>query len=214
MASFFSDLERLAYALLIQKSGINDRIYRFSKLTGMIVRGEDVRGLNSPLQISPLEQHRVYSKLDGPIYGDFNARARTTILLRVEKLLCGGGATYDYQTITVEHVLPQTPQPNSNWLMWFPNANERYQWIHRIGNLALLTRKKNSAASNYEFDAKKRAYFAKGGVSPFVLTSQVLDKTEWTPQIVAARQQVLLALLEKHWKLENREDPASKTAQP
>jgi hypothetical protein len=155
----------------------------------------------------------VYTKLDGMFYETFAARARTTILLRLDTLLSGGGAKYDYQTITAEHVLPQSPPAGSKWLTWFPNANDQFQWVHKLGNLALLTRKKNSAASNYEFDKKKQSYFAQGGVSPFVLTTQVLDKNEWTPAIVAERQKQLLALLENHWRLKNRKNPHATTAQ-
>jgi hypothetical protein len=214
MALLFRDLERLAYALLIQKSGINDRIDRFSRLTGAIIKGEDIRAEKSPLQLTPTEQYHVYAQLDGMVYDTFNARAPTTILLRLDTLLSGGGAKYDYQTITAEHVLPQTPPQGSKWLTWFPNAGDRYQCVHKLGNLALLTRKKNSAASNYEFDRKKQTYFAQGGVSPFVLTTQVLDKNEWTPAIVAARQQQLLVLLENHWQLKNRQNPAVAATQP
>lgn len=214
MAAFFRSLERLAYALLIQRSGINDRIDRFSRLTSAIIKGDDIQAPTSSLELTPTEQYRVYTQLDGMVYDTFGARARTTILLRLDTLLSGGGANYDYQTITAEHVLPQNPPTGSKWLAWFPNANDRYQWVHKLGNLALLTRKKNSAASNFEFDKKKQAYFAQGGVSPFVLTTQVLSKNEWTPVIVAGRQQQLLALLEKHWRLQDRQDPAILTAQP
>ena len=122
------------------------------------------------------------------------ATAYEEVLLRLDTLVSGGGAKYDYQTITVEHVLPQNPPGGSMWLTWFPDANDRYQWVHKLSNLELLTRKKNSAASNYEFDRKKQSYFSQGGVSPFVLTTQVLNKNEWTPAIVAARQKELLAL--------------------
>lgn len=209
MASFFRDLERLAYALLIQRAGINDRIERFSQLTNVIAKGSDLHEEQSPLQLSPAEQYRVYTQLDGPFYDTFAARARTTILLRLDTLLSGGGAKYDYQTITVEHVLPQQPPQGSNWLGWFPDVKDRYQWVHRLGNLALLTRKKNSSASNYEFDKKKQSYFAHGGVSPFVLTTQVLGKKEWTPSIVTQRQTELLALLEQHWRLKQRKNPAA-----
>jgi hypothetical protein len=214
MAAFFRDLERLAYALLIQKAGINERIERFSKLTIAIANGANLSDDLSPLQLTPTEQYTVYTRLDGMFYETFNARARTTILLRLDTLLSGGGAKYDYQTITAEHVLPQNPPANSNWLTWFPSENERLLWVHRIGNLALLTRKKNSAASNYEFDKKKQSYFARGGVSPFVLTTQVLDKKEWTPAIVSDRQKQLLKLLENHWRLQNKKQPAAAVAQP
>jgi hypothetical protein len=50
MAAFFRDLERLAYALLIQKSGINDRIDRFSKLTGAIIKAPELLPCRSLLR--------------------------------------------------------------------------------------------------------------------------------------------------------------------
>jgi hypothetical protein len=124
------------------------------------------------------------------------------VLLRLDALLSGGGATYDYDTISVEHVLPQTPEPNSEWSRWFPITRERESYVHALGNLVLLTRKKNSSASNYEFDRKKSAYFTKGGVSPFALTTQVLSHATWTPEIVDRRQELLLKILRDHWRLE------------
>ena len=101
----------------------------------------------------------------------------------------------------------KTPQAGSKWLVWFPDPAVRASVVHSLGNLALLTRKKNSSASNYEFDKKKTAYFAKGGISPFVLTTQVLRPTEWTPPVVKVRQDELMAKLEEHWRLKDRKDP-------
>jgi len=207
MALFFRDLERLAYGLLLRKTGINERIDRFSQVTGAIIQGTNLADVKSPLQLTPIEQSEVYSKLSGMFYETFSARALATILLRLDTLLSAGGAQYDYKTITVEHVLPQTPAPGSKWLAWFPSQQDRLLWVHRLGNLALLTRKKNSAASNFDFDKKKQSYFAQGGVSPFVLTTQVLSESEWTPAIVASRQEQLLALLEQHWRLQDRNSP-------
>jgi hypothetical protein len=135
------------------------------------------------------------------------ARARSIVLLRLDALLSGGGATYEYPTITVEHVLPQSPPADSEWLSWFPNPDIRTVAVHCLGNLALLTRKKNSSASNYAFDRKKTAYFTRDGVSPFPLTTQVLQYDIWTPEIVADRQNELLAKLETHWRLQDRKDP-------
>ena len=147
------------------------------------------------------EQHCVYNVLNGAIYRDLPARSRSTILLRIDSLMSGGGATYDYDAVTVEHVLPQKPSNGSKWLEWFPDLTEREQLVHKIGNLALLTRKKNSAASNYEFTKKKEAYFSKGGISPFVLTTQVLQHQDWTPSVIQSRQNELLQKLELHWRL-------------
>lgn len=206
MARFFQDLERLAYGMLIMRSGINERIERFSKVTRTIQDGADIWADASPLQLSEQEQYFVYRVLEGPIYDTLMARARSTILLRLDALMSGGGAQYDYETVTVEHVLPQTPQPDSRWLAWFPEAATRSSLVHKLGNLALLTRKKNSAASNFDFDKKKSAYFSRNGISPFVLTTQVLSHDEWTPAVIETRQQELLDRLESHWRLEKRKD--------
>ena len=35
----------------------------------------------------------------------------------------------------------------------------RNKWVHKIANLVPLTRPKNSAAQNYDFDQKKKIYF-------------------------------------------------------
>lgn len=201
---YFRDLERLAYGMLISKFGINERIDRFSRLTDHLESGNDLWNDESPLQLTPNEQHAVYSALDGAIYSTLAARARSAVLLRLDALLSEGSATYEYDTITVEHVLPQTPPPNSTWLEWFPDPKDRITWVHRVGNLALLTRRKNSAASNYDFITKKRAYFARNGISPFVITTQVIDKNEWTLAVVEQRQKDLLAVFERHWRLQDR----------
>lgn len=204
---FFAELERLSYAMLVMKWGINERVDRFSKLTGWIMSGDLPTAKESPIQLTPHEQYIAYAALDGPLYASHSARAKSTILLRLDSLLSGGGATYDYPTVTIEHVLPQNPLPASKWMEWFPDEKDRLIWVHRLGNLALLTRKKNSSASNYDFDTKKRAYFSKGGVSPFVLTTQVLEKTSWGPDEVRERHRQLLETFEKHWRLQEREVP-------
>jgi Protein of unknown function (DUF1524) len=55
--------------------------------------------------------------------------------------MSGGGATYDSDTTTVEHVLPQNPEAGSEWMKWFPDVAQRAGLVHTLGNLALLTRK-------------------------------------------------------------------------
>jgi hypothetical protein len=210
MLQFFTDLERLAYAMLIRRGGVNERIDRFAALTQAIEDGADLTDPSSPLQLTRVEQYATYAALSGPLYETYSSRALAVILLRLDGLLSGGGATYEYDTITVEHVLPQQPRPDSTWLQWIPAPEDRLFWVHRLGNLALLTRKKNSAANNYDFDRKKSAYFTKGGVSPFVLTTQVLQHPAWTVDVLEEREKQLLDVLETHWRLQDRQSPASR----
>ena len=58
---------------------------------------------------------------------------------------------------------------------------------HCLGNLVLLARGKNSAASNYSFKKKKDVYFQKNGMCPFVMTQRVIQTDAWTPNEIQLR---------------------------
>jgi len=60
--------------------------------------------------------------------------------------------------------------------------------MHRLGNLLLLNRTKNSEAQNYDFAVKKSKYFTSSkGAALFALTTQVLGQAVWTPAVVEQR---------------------------
>ncbi len=191
-------LERLAAFLLVQRANVNDRIRRYASVLDGIEKGTAVDA-NGPLLLTADEQKQFVAALGGEVY--LEPKVRVYVLLRLDRALGDGSAKYDVNTITVEHVLPQNPRANSEWLKNFPTPVER-GWTHRLGNLLLLPRRKNSEASNWDFDEKKKKYFtSKNGVSTFALTSQVLKETSWTPGVVARRQQETLEILKKVWSL-------------
>lgn len=207
--AYLTDLERLVYSMLVRRSGVNDRIDRFSRITVAIEEGGDLGAESSPLQLTPTEQYLTYEALAGPLYETHGARALALILSRLDDLLSDGSASFKYNVLSVEHVLPQQPGTDSEWATWIPNPQDRLYWVHRLANLVLLSRKKNSAASNFEFQKKKSAYFTRGGVAPFAMTTQLLGEETWTLEALKARQERLLAVVEKHWRLEGREHPQS-----
>ncbi|PZV12214.1 MAG: hypothetical protein DCF22_12875 [Leptolyngbya sp.] len=196
---FFTDLERLAAGLLILRADINERISRYAKLLAAIEGSVDLYALDSPLQLTSEESDRIINTLDGDLY--LLKRIRLYVLLRLDSDLAKGVASYDYPVITVEHILPQNPSAGSEWLRWFPNEKNRVQYVHRIGNLALLSRKKNSEAQNYDFKKKKEKYFSGQSVAAFALTSQVLHQSTWTPAVIDQRQSDSLQSLKKIWRL-------------
>jgi len=200
LLAFFTDLERLAAGLMIRRANINERIERYARLLTAIENNENLYTPNSPLQLTEEERRGIVSTLDGDIYQI--SRIRLYVLLRLDHALSEGSASYNYRVVTVEHVLPQNPPPNSQWLRWFPVPEQREQYVHRLCNLVLLSRSKNSQAQNYDFEEKKKRYFnTREGISPFVLTTQVLQKEEWTPAILEKRQHELLSKLKKVWRL-------------
>ena len=204
LVRFLTDLERLAASMMIMRVDVTRRIERYGRLLTAMADKENLYAKDSPIQVTPEEQGKVLAALDGDLYNLQNVPRY--VLLRLDALLSGGEAHYDLPVISIEHVLPQTPDARSKWLASFPDEKQRGTLIHRLGNLVLLSRRKNASASNYEFDDKKTKYFGgKGGVSPFALTTQVLREPVWTPGVVERRQRELLGKLADLWRLEKTE---------
>ena len=199
LLEFTSSLERLAYGLFIRRANINERIDRYAQVISAIECGDGLFQDSSPLQLSSSERSEILERLDGDIYNQI--RLRTPLLLRLDSVVAEEGARYQHSVISIEHVLPQNPSDGSQWIEWFPDEEERAQWTHRLANLVLLSRRKNTRASNYEFDRKKSEYFQRQGTTTFALTTQVVDESEWTPTVLERRQRQLIGALKKHWRL-------------
>ena len=199
LTMFARDLERLTYTMFILRWNINARIGRYSKLLQGIERDVEMQSEASGLQLLEDERTAVREALDGPIY--LQTRVCLPLLLRLDSLLAGLGATYEQRVLSVEHVLPQTPDSGSVWQEWFPDVDDRKQWTHRLANLVLLSRRKNAQAQNFDFDRKKNEYFQRNGVATFAITSQVLHQEEWTPDVLEERQRELIGCLAKEWRL-------------
>ncbi len=203
LADFFKSLERLAYFQLVTRVGINERIESYANLTKEIeTAGYDGAISNlKTLELSTVEQRDFIDALDGDIYKRL-PKARLALLLRVESLLSDGSKKQEYKDVSIEHVLPQTPSEDSQWIEWFPDEEKRESWTQRLANLVPLQGRKNSAANNYEFDYKKDVYFRKKDTSsPFILTNEVRDAAEWKPDHLEKRQKRLLNILCKHWSI-------------
>lgn len=200
---FLKKLERLTFFLLVTKVGINERIETYAALIKEIepdIYQGEVDVLKA-LDLTELQKKDFISALDGDIYRKLT-KARMTIFLRLETLVSDGSKKQVFDYLSLEHVLPQNPPLTSEWMNWFPDAEERDYWTHRLANLVPLHIRKNPAASNYDFATKKNVYFkGKGVASPFVLTQEVRSEIEWTPEILTKRQIYLLNVLIKHWDL-------------
>ncbi len=197
LVRFFTDLERLAAGMMIMRVPLNDRLRRYGQLLSAIERDDDLYALGSPLQLTQTEQDEMLEVLNGNLY---QIKPRVYVLLRLDVLLADAGAVYNHPILTVEHVLPQNPALGSIWTDWFPAQEERARYVHRLGNLVLLSRRKNSQAQNYDFAKKKSQYFT-GSVANFALTNQVLNEQEWTPAVIERRQRVLVGKLKELWRL-------------
>jgi|ERR1019366_107352 hypothetical protein len=133
------------------------RIDRYCDLLIAIEQEKDLFAPDSPLQLTPAERKDMFRALDGNIYRlHYICRY---VLLRLDAYRTESGASYDYQTASVEHVLPQRPASDSRWSQLFPTREIQNRYVNRLGNLVLLSRGKNISAENYDFERKKEKYF-------------------------------------------------------
>lgn len=196
-------LERIAVVMWLLRYDVNERIERHGEVLDSIAADGAKSGALKGLDVTAEQKTAARAVLAGDIYLLSPKPKRTFLLLRLDHALSSGEARYDFATITVEHVLPQTPPDPSEWLTWWPDAQLRADSVHRFGNLALLNCRQNSAAKNWDFAKKKAKYFQlKTGGSPFQITSQVLKESKWTPEVFTARQQLALDKLAKLWELD------------
>ena len=199
LLQFIIGLERLAYGLLLQNADENMRISRYAKVVSTIREDASIEDILATMDLT--EYDRRIARM--VLAGSFNQKEpiRIPVLLRLDEHLSGAIATYEVPIITVEHVLPRRPKDDSEWVRNFPDEKERKFWTERLGNLALLSRRINNQAGNYSFDKKKNEYFTNNGVTPFAITTSILQETEWTPEVVERRQRALFEAACKIWRL-------------
>ncbi|GAV22724.1 DUF262 domain-containing protein [Carboxydothermus pertinax] len=127
------------------------------------------------------------------------------VLLKIEYLFNDQTAHLSsYKKISVEHVLPQNPKPDSKWVQIF-SLEERQKWTNRLANLVLIGKMKNSQLSNLDFQEKKERYL-RGRVDAFKASKIFIENTEdWTPELLEKRQKYLINMLVQNKFLKNVE---------
>ncbi len=146
---------------------------------------------NSKTAIDLLEDKEIFrvnidelkKAFEGDVYGK---RFTKYILLKYEYLIQDNSQFIgNYLQISVEHILPQNPPEDSKWKEWFSDEEiEKYK--HKLGNLVLLNRRKNSSLSNLDFNEKKKKYFS-GSLSLFPSINYIMQKKEWKKEDIEAR---------------------------
>lgn len=99
--------------------------------------------------------------------------------------------------ITIEHILPQA-LVNEYWISRF-EPQEHVYWLHKIGNLTLISGTKNSEAQHSDFIKKKSVYEKLNSKSSFDLTKDVCKSEEWGLTELKMRHENMKSQLKKLW---------------
>jgi uncharacterized protein with ParB-like and HNH nuclease domain len=116
------------------------------------------------------------------------------LLLRLELLASEHDCLKQFDAKSVEHVLPVGPDKTGYWADHHDLTRIK-EYVDSIGNLVLLSKSKNSSASNYAFERKKEKYL-KTKVSDYPRSIQVLKYKDWDRPAIEQRtkeaQQLIL----------------------
>ncbi|MCV5487801.1 HNH endonuclease family protein, partial [Escherichia coli] len=78
-------------------------------------------------------------------------------------------------------------------------STEHVYWLHKIGNLTLISGSKNSEAQHYDFIKKKSIYEKLNSKSSFDLTKDVCNSSEWGLAELKMRHEKMKTQLKKLW---------------
>jgi hypothetical protein len=185
-------------------------VRRFADLIRALRAGEPIDEGHPALQLTRDEVRNIAFHLKD--LHKRNPKACKLLLLRLGDELDGSSTAVDPDLYTIEHVLPQRPSASSVWRQWFANPEERSGFVDSLGNLVLITQQENDKARNASWETKKEIY-AKGVRNAPILpiTRDVLDEHEWRRGQIESREQRLIALIERLWRLDiQSQKPASR----
>lgn len=183
---FITALERKYVADWILGVTLTKRVVNMNSLLRKIEMCKDIDEIINS-DVLKFDENKLKVKLNQDVYGEKYCKY---ILLKLEYLESEHNVERKYSSVSVEHVLPQNFTDSSLWKNDF-TTEQHEEWKHKIANLILISRRKNSSASNYEFKNKKEKYF-KGRISDLVRSQKILRYDKWTCEVLKRRQEDII----------------------
>jgi len=144
-------------------------------------------------------------EFDGPAFlhnvetSVYGRRFTRYLLVKLDYIYHDSSNRMGFESLSVEHILPQNPALESQWRRDFTDEQRR-EWTDRLGNLVLISRRKNTSQGNADYADKLTRYFA-SRINTFPNSLRVLKNAVWTPVEVEANQREVIAQLRAHYGL-------------
>lgn len=189
-------IEKITYQNWVRRLGRAKRNTVYYNVINKINGGTNKNEIND-LIYSYTNNTEFFDLLNSNVYGMSYAKA---ILLRIDSARQDDSVLKQYSgVISIEHILPQTAT-NEYWSSRFTDI-QIIENVHKLGNLVLLSGKKNSQAQNYSFDRKKEIYIRTNEVTSFDLTKEVCNTVEWNLDIISKRQREMIEFSKNLWEI-------------
>lgn len=102
------------------------------------------------------------------------------------------------RNLHVDHILPEKWKAVEDWkAKW--NEEQAEKWINKLGNLTLLSGRKNIKASNNSFENKRSIYQGRGfdGTTAFLITQKLIEENDWREENLRERHHWLIREVQK-----------------
>lgn len=132
--------------------------------------------------------------VEASVYG---RRFTRYLLVKLDYLYQDHAQRMAFESLSVEHVLPQTPADGSQWKKDFTDE-QRKEWTDRLGNLVLISTTKNSSQGRSDYTEKKSKYFAKK-INTCPNSLRVLQNTQWTMAELKSNHNTVLEKIHEHY---------------
>ena len=173
-----------------------DRIERMNQVLKVIEQSDNPDAVLEDLCFR-IDPEAFMRTVDATVYG---RRFTRYLLLKLDFLYQDHAHRMSLETLSVEHVLPQNPADNSQWKQDFDDEY-RTLWTNRLGNLVLISTKKNTSQGRSDYADKKTKYFSKN-ISTCPNSLRVLQNLEWTPKELEANHAEVLKKIQSHYGIE------------
>lgn len=170
------------------------RMERMSDVMRAIETAQNPDDLLDNIDPFKLDEDGFRRAIAAAVYG---RRFTRYLLLKLDYLYADHSQRMSFEYLSVEHLLPQNPKADSQWCLDF-TEQQREDWTHRMGNLVLITTRKNSSQGNLDYLEKKARYFQKR-ITTCPNSLRVLQNTQWTPVELENNHTSVLSKLHKHY---------------
>lgn len=118
------------------------------------------------------------------------------LLLKMDMMMGNAGTILQYNkdSSSVEHLMPQKIDDTE----WKVDSISHKEWIHRLGNLALIDKNKNASLSNKLFHEKKAKY--QGAIETRANTNFIfITNQEWNIETILNNHKRTVTLLTQYY---------------
>lgn len=173
---------------------------RIENMAAIITAIEKSASIDSLLSSSifAFDHESFLSNVQDDVYGRKFARY---LLFKLDFYYSSSEGPYHLpETISIEHIAPQNPSADSQWYKDF-SEKDREEWTHKIGNLILMGRGKNSSLGRLDFEDKMKKYFVKNiQTNPNSLRIWA-NFDQWTPSDLRKNHSMVIERIRKEYEI-------------